>query len=131
MKRGRAPLFARRVFQIAGWVGLAETIPLFFTERLVGIQAPPALTHSEFFYGFLGVVAVWQIVFLVLAADPYRYRPLMIPAMLEKASFVLVVIGTSLRGRTSSGLLGGAALDLLWLGLFVLAYVKTTRSPPT
>ena len=37
-------------------------------EARVGRDYPPAITHPEYFYGFLGVAAAWQVAFLVIAA---------------------------------------------------------------
>jgi hypothetical protein len=38
---------------------------------------PPAITHSEFYYGFVGFAMTWQVAFLIIRRDPKRYRPLM------------------------------------------------------
>src|SRR5690349_14982683 len=71
--------FATRVFTIAGIYGLIVLIPQYFTESRFATDFPPALTHAEYFYGFLGVTVAWQICFLVIARDPVRMRPVMIP----------------------------------------------------
>jgi hypothetical protein len=47
--------FAKIVFLIAGIQGLLILAPLYFLERTIGRQAPPAITHPEYFYGFVGV----------------------------------------------------------------------------
>ena len=61
---------ARRLFLIAGIYGLAVILPQYFLEARVGRDYPPAITHPEYFYGFLGVAAAWQVAFLVIATDP-------------------------------------------------------------
>src|SRR5215211_2629811 len=76
--------FARIVFLIAGIYGLIVLVPQFFLERRIGEDTPPPITHPEFFYGFICVAIAWQVLFLILSRDPVRYRPMMIPAMLEK-----------------------------------------------
>jgi hypothetical protein len=77
--------FARWLFRIAGILGLLMLLPQYFMEERVGQMTPPAITHPELFYGFIGVALAWQVAFLVIAQDPARYRPFMIPAVLEKA----------------------------------------------
>ena len=76
--------WARRVFGAAGIVGLLMLLPHYFLFEKIGRDYPPAITHPEFFYGFIGVAVAWQFAFLVIARDPARYRLLMIPAVLEK-----------------------------------------------
>ena len=60
--------FARWVFRIAGIYGLIVLVPQYFLEGKIAEQSPPAITHSEFFYGFLGVGIAWQIAFLIICA---------------------------------------------------------------
>jgi purine-cytosine permease-like protein len=108
---------------IAGLYGLVAILPMYFGEARYGEQYPPAIAHPEFFYGFIGVVVAWQVAFLVIASDPARYRPLMVPAMLEKFTFVAAIIGLLVSGRTlPSVILLGAGLDFVLGVLFVLAF---------
>jgi hypothetical protein len=88
------------------------------------------VTHPEFYYGFLGLTLAWQVLFLVIAADPVRYRPAMLPALLEKAGFALAIPLLYAAGRVGGVWLGFAALDASWLVLFVVAYLRTPKSPP-
>ena len=117
--------FARWVFLAAGVYGLLVLLPFYFLERQIGRDQPPAITHPEYYYGFLGVAVAWQVAFLLIGRDPARYRPLMIPAMIEKFSFVLAVAALYVNGRASGPILGGAAGDLVLGVLFVAAYLRT------
>jgi hypothetical protein len=83
------------------------------------------VTHPEYYYGFIGVAVAWQVVFLLLARDPARFRPLMIPAVLEKLSFGIPAIILYSQQRLSALMLGGGMVDLILATLFVIAYVKT------
>ena len=47
--------FARIVFLVAGIYGLLVVAPQYFLEARIGRDTPPAITHPEFFYGFVGV----------------------------------------------------------------------------
>ncbi len=118
---------ARRLFLIAGVYGLAVLLPPFFLETRVGRDDPPAVTHPEFFYGFLGVAAAWQIAFLVIATDPVRYRPLMIPSALAKLSFAGAVAVLYWQERLSGVIVGFAAVDFVLGVLFVMAYRRLGR----
>jgi len=117
--------FAKLVFAVAGIYGLIVLLPQYFLEEKVGRDLPPPITHPEFYYGFIGVAVAWQILFLLLAKNPPRYRPMMIPAVLEKASFGIAVIVLFLQNRVSALMLGPGIIDLVLGSLFVVAYVKT------
>ena len=117
--------FARIVFLVAGIYGLIVLVPQFFLERRIGEDNPPRITHPEYFYGFICVAVAWQVLFLVLSRDPIRYRPMMIPAMLEKIGFPIAVLVLYLQGRVSPTILIPAGLDVVLLVLFIAAYRKT------
>jgi hypothetical protein len=120
--------FARLVFLIAGIYGIAALLPQYFLEEKNGLDFPPAITHSEYYYGFIGVALAWQVLFLILARDPLRYRQMMIPAILEKASFGIPVLVLFLQHRVSATLLGAGILDLILGLLFTVAYIKTGKA---
>jgi hypothetical protein len=117
--------FARIVFWIAGIWGVLVITPLYFMFDVISRNDPPPITHPGFFYGFAGAALAWQIAFFFIAKDPARYRPLMIPSVLEKFSYGAAVVVLVLQGRMhrSDGVFGGA--DLLFGVLFVIAYLKT------
>ncbi len=79
--------FAKIVFRVAGIYGLLVLTPIYFMENKIGQDTPPAITHPEYFYGFLGAGLAWQFLFLVLSTDPVKYRPMILPSILEKISF--------------------------------------------
>ena len=120
--------FGRVVFATAGILGLVILLPGFFTIDLVGQQFPPAVTHPDFYYGFLCVTVAWQIVFLVIARDPIRYRPLMPAAMLEKFPYVVMLLILFSRGQLAAPQLTAVAIDGTLGVLFVAAFIRTRRS---
>ena len=117
--------FAKRVFLVAGIYGLLVLLPQYFLEHKTGRDFPPAITHPEFYYGFIGGALAWQVLFLFLSRDPTRYRPMMIPSILEKATFGIAVIVLLLQGRVSALVLAPAIIDLILGALFLVAYLKT------
>ena len=117
--------FAKLLFLVAGTYGLVVLLPQYFLEEKTSRDFPPPITHPEYYYGFIGVAVAWQVLFLVLAKNPVRYRAMMIPAILEKASFAIAVIILFLQNRVSPVMLGAAVIDLIFGLLFVVAYVKT------
>jgi len=117
--------FARYSFLIAGIYGLLSLSPMYFLEAKNGRDFPPAITHPEYYYGFIGVALAWQILFLVLSINPKRYRPMMIPAMLEKLSFAVPVIALFLQNRVAFLMVVAAVPDLIFLCLFATAFMKT------
>ena len=122
--------FARLVFLISGVYGLIVLLPLYFLEQRTGRDFPPAITHPEYYYGFVGVGLAWQIAFLVLSRDPLRYRAMMIPSVLEKASYAIAVAVLYLQRRVSSFTLGTAIVDSILGLLFIVAYLKTANAAP-
>jgi hypothetical protein len=119
--------FAKRVFLISGIYGLSVVLPLYFLEEKTGHDYPPPITHPEYYYGFIGVTAAWQILYLMISTDPVRYRPLMIPPMLAKSSFVVAVTILFFQGRVSSTMLGASMIDLLLVLLFFVSYLRTPQ----
>src|SRR5688572_27607322 len=97
--------FAKYTFSIAGIYGILTLLPQYFMEEKNGRDFPPAITHPEYYYGFIGVALAWQIVFLIIAKNPLRYRLLMIPAILEKASFAAAAIVLFLSEKLSTVML--------------------------
>ena len=120
--------FAKVVFRIAGIWGFLMITPLYFMFDLIPKKDPPPITHPAFFYGFVGVALVWQLAFLFISTDPVRYRPLMIPAVLEKLVYSIPVVILVLQKRTQRFDLVFAAVDLALGTLFVLAYLRTPTS---
>lgn len=119
--------FAKVVFLVAGIYGLIVLLPMYFLEAQTGRDYPPPITHPEYYYGFIGVGVAWQLAFLVISRDPVRFRPLMIPSIVEKASFGIAVAVLYMQQRVSSFMLGAAMADSLLGVLFVLAFLKTAR----
>ena len=122
-------VFAGRVFLIAGVYGLLVLLPQYFLEARIGRDRPPAITHPEYFYGFVGVAVAWQAAFLVISRDPVRFRPLMVPAVLEKATFGLAAVALWSGGRLAAQMLAAGLIDLTIGVLFVGAYLRTAPSP--
>jgi hypothetical protein len=117
--------FAKIVFWVAGIWGFLVLTPLYFMFDLISRNDPPPITHPGFFYGFVGLGLAWQVAFIVIATDPVRFRPLMIPCILEKVSWSAAVIILVLQGRMHKSDLVFAGTDLLLGLLFLIAYFKT------
>ena len=117
--------FARSVFRFAALYGLLAVLPMYFLEARIGRDQPPAITHPEFFYGFVGVVISWQLAFLVIAGDPKRFRPLMIPAVMEKATFGIAVVALFTAGRVATPILVLGLIDSTLGVLFIVSFIKS------
>ena len=115
--------FAQRLFLGAGIYGIVVLAPLFFLEHPIGAYDPPAITHAEFYYGFVCTAFAWQIVYLMLSRDPIRLRPMLIPAILGKTGFALSVFVLCAQGRLAAQHVVLPAIDLLLAALFAWAYL--------
>lgn len=121
----RQTTFARRTFLIAGIYGLVTLLPQYFLEGVLSREFPPPLTHPEHFYGFIGVALAWQVAFVVIAKDVVRFRPLMIPAVLEKLTFSGAAVVLYAQGRAGGPVLAAGLVDLVLAILFAAAYFVT------
>jgi hypothetical protein len=124
-----AMTFARWTFRLAGLYGLLVTIPLYFSEGRIGRDFPPAITHPDLFYGFIGVVVAWQVAFLVMACEPARFRPLMLVAVLEKLGYGGAAAVLFYLHRVPAPVFAFGLVDLLLGALFLVAFWKTRRDP--
>jgi hypothetical protein len=70
-------------------------------------------SYPHFFYGFLVVTTAWQIAFLMIGSNPVRFRPLMIPSIVEKLGYVVAVAVLHGSGYISNAEAMSAAPDLL------------------
>jgi len=117
--------FAKIIFWIAGIWGVIVLTPLYFMFDLISRQDPPPITHPGFYYGFVSVGLAFQFVFIVIALEPVRLRPMMVPAMIEKfgggATFVILY----LQHRLTPGDLALGGVDILFGFLFVAAFFRT------
>jgi hypothetical protein len=110
----------RWLFRLAAAYGLIALLPMYF-------QAPPDLTHPEFYFGFIGVATAWQFAFLVIAQDPLRYRLLILPGIVEKLGFGIPALYLYAQGRTPALMALGGAVDLVFVALFAWAFVKLSQ----
>ena len=118
---------ASRLFRFAAIYGLIVLLPLYFAEPMFARYAPPALTHPEFYYGFIGAAATMQLVCLAIASDPIRFRPLMPIVAIGKFSFAGAVGILFAMGRLDATDLPLPAIDLLLGIAFVVAWIRLRR----
>jgi hypothetical protein len=123
--------FARMAFLVAGVWGIVVLTPLYFLVDLTGRQYAAPADYPHFFYGFLSVAMAWQIAFLVIGSSPSRFRPLMIPSIVEKLGYVVGVAVLYGQGRLSAADATTAAPDLLLGALFIVAWAMTPKFTQT
>ncbi len=92
---------------------------------LIGQKDPPPITHAAFYYGFISVGLAYQLVFFVVAGDPVRFRPMMIPSVLGKFGYGASLIVLYLQHRLHPQDLALGGVDLLFGVLFLTALFKT------
>jgi len=119
--------FAQRVFLIAGIYGIVVVAPLYFLEGFYGAQNPPAINHPEFYYGMVGIGLAWQVAFVIMSRDPVRYRPLMIPSVMEKFSYAGAMFVLLAMHRVSATSAATGLIDFALGVLFIWAYVLTGK----
>lgn len=130
--------FAKIVFFTAGVWGIVVLTPLYWLVDVTGRHYAPPSDSPHFFYGFVSVAMVWQIAFLMIGSRPVLFRPLMIPGILEKFSYVTTLAVLYGRGTISATDAQAAVPDFLIGLLFIVAFAKTRglhlpsgRSPVT
>jgi hypothetical protein len=117
--------FAKLTFYFAGAWGVVVLVPLYFALDMIGRRHPPTVTHPEFYFAFLGLALVWQFAFFVIARDPVRFRPMMLPAIAEKFVHVGTMIALYAAGRMNLSQLSANLPDAVLGTLFVIAFMKT------
>jgi hypothetical protein len=120
--------FAKVVFVIAGIWGVLVLTPLYFMFDLIGRQDPPAITHPAFYYGFVGAGLAWQVAFFIIAADPIRFRTIMIPSVIEKFSYAIAAAVLYMQARMRGSDLVFVSADFIFGILFLIAFFKTTAT---
>jgi hypothetical protein len=116
--------FSRMVFMVAGIYGIVVLAPGFFGEKMLAEKMPPAITHPEFYYGFFGVGLAWQVAFLIIAADPVRFRPIIPAAILEKFTYCVACAVLFPLGRIPGIAALGGVGDFILGTLFTIAYFR-------
>ena len=116
--------FAKIVFWIAGIWGVLVLAPLYFMYDMIGRQDPPAITHPGFYYGFIILGLAWQVAFLVIARDPVRFRPMMIPSIVEKFGYGSSLFALYMQHRLHPSDLIFGGVDVLLGALFLFAFFK-------
>src|ERR1700685_1911605 len=119
--------FAKIVFLIAAIWGVLILSPLYFMFDMIGRQDPPPITHPAFYYGFISVGLAFQVAFIVIARDPVRLRPMMIPSVIEKFGYGATLLALYLQNRLHPQDLALGGVDVLFGVLFLAAYVKTAK----
>ena len=117
--------FAKVIFWIAGIWGVLILTPLYFMFDLIGSKDPPPITHPAFYYGFISVGLAFQVVFIVIAQDPVRLRPMMIPSALEKFGYGATLLVLFLQNRLHPQDLALGCVDVLFGVLFLASFLKT------
>jgi hypothetical protein len=118
--------FAKITFWIAAIWGVLVLMPLYFIFDLIGQKDPPPVTHPAFYYGFVSVGLAFQVVFFVIALDPARQRPMMIPSVLEKFGYGATLLVLYLQNRLHPQDLALGGVDVLFGVLFLAAFFKTS-----
>lgn len=120
--------FARVLFLIAGIWGILVITPLYFLFNTIGRQDPPPITHPGFYYGFIGAALAWQLAFFVIAKDPVRFRPMMIPSVVEKFTYAIAGLILFRQARMHSSDMLFVAVDFLFGVLFLIAFLRTAST---
>jgi hypothetical protein len=111
--------FAKIVFWIAGGLGVLAS---------VGLYVQPG---SHAYYGLIAGVLSWQGVFFLIGWEPRRYRPMMIPAVLEKLIWVVTWAYFYWQGQVTAAESASNAIPHGLLGvLFVIAFFTTRKREP-
>jgi hypothetical protein len=98
--------FARWVFLVAGIYG-----PLSLTRRsFTGSSARRWLVRCSSFFP---------------ARDPVRYRPMMLPSILEKISYGIALILLHQQQRIPSSSFRIGMVDLIFAVLFTISFIRT------
>ena len=119
--------FARFVFIGGGVWGIAALVPFYWLVDISGRHYAAPVDYPQFFWGFFSVALAWQFAFLLIGSNPARFRPLMLPAIVEKFGFIVTLAVLLGRGRIPIVDAAAAIPDGL-VGLLFIAAFAATRS---
>jgi len=119
------PKAARWLFRGAAIYGLIVLLPLYLLERQIAAPAA-ALDHPEYYYGFIGAAAAWQLVYWTIGGDPVRYRAFMPLGVFAKFGFWIPTFLLWLNGRAPTSTFAVTNVDLLLGIAFFLAWRSLT-----
>jgi hypothetical protein len=114
----------RWIFWAAAIFGIAVIAPLYFLEGWMSANFPPPIARPENYYGFVGVTLASQFLYVLIALDPVRFRPVILVGMAGKLSFVGACTTLYLQGRIALPVFAMSLFDLVWVVLFALAWVR-------
>lgn len=121
------PKHARWLFRGAAIYGLIVLLPLYFLEHVVAAPAA-SIPHAEYYYGFVGSAAAWQLVYWTIGGDPIRYRAFMPLGVIAKFSFWAPSLVLWLNGRTPTSTFIFTNVDLA-LGIAFFVAWRALKSP--
>lgn len=110
--------FARWSFALAALYGLAATLAIYVRQPLEPATLP--------LWWFAGAAAVTQLAYLLIAADPVRYAPVIPIGILSKLSFALPVLWLAAK-RVPGMPVPFALIDLALAMLFGANYLRLRR----
>lgn len=110
---------ARWSFGLAGLYGLAVTLPLY-------LRPQPAA--GLWYYGFAGAAAATQLLYLLIATDPVRFRPAIPVGIASKLSFGVPALLFYAQRRVGANMLAAGLVDLALATLFLFWFVRLRRA---
>ena len=110
---------ARWLFLIAGLYGLLAVAPLYLRP------APADGVAAQFRYAFAGAAGATQLMYLLIASDVARFRPMIPVGIVSKLSFAVPCCLLVADGRLGQAMLPFAAIDLLLAAAFATAWAAT------
>ena len=119
--------FATWTYRLAAAWGVLVLAPLLVMRKALEAQSTP-FTHVEYYYGFLAVALVFQLVFFMVSRDPVRLRPLMPITALEKWSWGAVAWIAFAKGLTQQGVVFFATVDMAIGLVFLVAWTRTPKT---
>jgi len=122
-----AEKIVRWTFTLAAIYGIPIFAAWFFhTPKMVGRASSQ---QPEIYYGFAGLGLAWQAVFLLIAGDPRRYRPLMLIAAIgEKFLFAGILVVLLLQHLARAHWIPPAVIEFAFGIAFLIAYFMTGKT---
>ncbi len=117
----------KAIFLVSGVYGVLLVGPLYFMEQRVAQNYPPPITHPEFFYGFVGTVLAWQLMYLLIGTNPVRYRTCILIAVAAKTSFAIPIAILYSLDRIPPIMFSLAMIDAVLAAFFLFAWFRTPR----
>ena len=110
--------FAKWILVLAGMVGMISLFPLYFKEHTIA----PDLMYPVFYYGFISINIIWQLMYIYISHDPVKFRPIIFFGFMVKIIGAISIFFLIIQDRAEYWWIAIALVDFIFSILFLVSF---------